>query len=157
MVLDNFEQLLAAAPLLVGLIESTTALTLLVTSQAVLHVSGEQCIPVRPLPVPDLARLPPLHALAHNPAVALFVRQAAARQPAFALTADNAAALRRSAPASTGCRWQSSWRRRGSASSRRRRCSAASSAGWPCSPAAAPTCRCGSRRCARRSTGATSC
>ena len=60
LVLDNFEQLLAAAPLLVDLIESTTALTLLVTSQAVLHVSGEQCIPVRPLPVPDMARLPPL-------------------------------------------------------------------------------------------------
>ena len=54
-------------------------------------MSGEQCIPVRPLPVPDLARLPPLDVLARNPAVALFVRQAAARQPAFALTADNAA------------------------------------------------------------------
>jgi predicted ATPase len=93
LVLDNFEQLLAAAPLLVGLIESTTALTLLVTSQAVLHVSGEQCIPVRPLPVPDMARLPPLEALAGNPAVALFVRQAAARQPAFNLTADNAASI----------------------------------------------------------------
>ncbi len=93
LVLDNFEQLLAAAPLLVGLIESTTALTLLVTSRAILHVSGEQCIPVRPLPVPDLARLPPLDALARNPAVALFVRQAAARQPAFALTADNAAPI----------------------------------------------------------------
>ena len=93
LVLDNFEQLLAAAPLLVDLVESTTALTLLVTSRAVLHVSGEQCIPVRPLPVPDLARLPPLDALARNPAVALFVRQAAARQPAFALTADNAAPI----------------------------------------------------------------
>ncbi len=93
LVLDNFEQLLAAAPLLVDLIESTTALTLLVTSQAVLHVSGEQCIPVRPLPVPDMARLPPLDALARNPAVALFVRQALARQPAFALTADNAAPI----------------------------------------------------------------
>ena len=93
LVLDNFEQLLAAAPLLVDLIESTTALTLLVTSQAVLHVSGEQCIPVRPLPVPDMARLPALDALARNPAVALFVRQAAARQPAFALTADNAAVI----------------------------------------------------------------
>jgi len=93
LVLDNFEQLLAAAPLLVDLIESTTALTLLVTSRAVLHVSGEQCIPVRPLPVPDLAGLPPLDTLARNPAVALFVRQAAARQPAFALTADNAAAI----------------------------------------------------------------
>jgi predicted ATPase len=93
LVLDNFEQLLAAAPLLADLVESTAALTLLVTSQAVLHVSGEQCIPVRPLPVPDLARLPPLDGLSRNPAVALFVRQAIARQPAFALTADNAAPI----------------------------------------------------------------
>ena len=93
LVLDNFEQLLAAAPLLVELIESTAALTLLVTSRAVLRVSGEQCIPVPPLPVPDVARLPPLEALARSPAVALFVRQAAARQPAFALTAENAAAI----------------------------------------------------------------
>lgn len=93
LVLDNFEQLLGAAPLLVALIESTAALTVLVTSRAVLRVSGEQCIPVPPLPVPDMARLPPPAVLAHNPAVALFVRQAAARQPDFALTADNASAI----------------------------------------------------------------
>jgi predicted ATPase len=93
LVLDNFEQLLAAAPLLVSLVESTTALTLLVTSRAVLRVSGEQCVPVPPLPLPDLAHLPPPDLLAGNPAIALFVRQAAARQPSFALTADNAATL----------------------------------------------------------------
>jgi predicted ATPase len=93
LVLDNFEQLLAAAPLLVALVESTPALTLLVTSRAVLRISGERCFPVPPLPVPDVARLPVLEALGRNPAIALFVRQAAARQPAFALTADNAATL----------------------------------------------------------------
>ena len=93
LVLDNFEQLLAAAPLLVALVESTPALTLLVTSRAVLRISGEQCFPVPPLPVPDVARLPALDALGRNPAIALFVRQATARQPAFALTADNAATL----------------------------------------------------------------
>ena len=115
LVLDNFEQLLAAAPLLVDLLESTTALTLLVTSRAVLHVSGEQCIPVPPLPVPDLARLPPLDALARNPAVALFVRQA--RGAAAGLRADRRQRRRRRRDlraASTGCRWPSSWRRRGS-------------------------------------------
>ena len=46
-----------------------------------------------PLPVPDLARLPPLETLATVPAVALFVRQAAARQPSFALTSENAATI----------------------------------------------------------------
>jgi predicted ATPase len=50
-------------------------------------------VPVPPLPLPDLTRLPPPDALASNPAMALFVRQAAARQPSFALTADNAATL----------------------------------------------------------------
>jgi len=93
LVLDNFEQLLAAAPLLVALVESTPALTLLVTSRAVLRISGERCFTVPPLPVPDLSHLPALEVLARNPAVALFVRQASARQPAFALTADNAATL----------------------------------------------------------------
>jgi predicted ATPase len=93
LVLDNFEQLLAAAPLLVALIESTPALTLLVTSRAVLRVSGEQCFPVPPLPVPDVDRLPDLDQLSRNPAIALFVGQAAARQPSFALTADNAPTL----------------------------------------------------------------
>jgi len=93
LVLDNFEQLLAAAPLLVALVEATPALTLLVTSRAVLRVSGESCFAVPPLPVPDLANLPPLDALARNPAVALFVRQAAARQPGFGLTTDTAATI----------------------------------------------------------------
>jgi predicted ATPase len=50
-------------------------------------------VPVPPLPVPDMGHLPPLAALRHNPAIALFVRQAAARQPAFTLTADNASAI----------------------------------------------------------------
>jgi predicted ATPase len=90
LVLDNFEQLLPAAPLLVALVEATPAVTLLVTSRAVLRVSGESCFAVPPLPVPDLDDLPPVDALARNPAVALFVRQAAARQPGFGLTADAA-------------------------------------------------------------------
>jgi predicted ATPase len=93
LVLDNFEQLLAATPLLVALVEATPALTLLVTSQAVLRISGEQCFPVAPLPVPDLSRLPAPAALATNPAIALFLRRAAARDPSFTLTAENAATL----------------------------------------------------------------
>ncbi len=94
-VLDNLEQLLAAVPLLVALVDSTPALTLLVTSRAVLRVSGEQCFPVLPLPVPDLSGPAPFERLASNPAIGLFVRRAAARQPSFALTRDNADTLAR--------------------------------------------------------------
>jgi predicted ATPase len=94
-VLDNVEQLLAAVPLLVALVDSTPALTLLVTSRAVLRVSGEQCFPVLPLPVPDVSRPAPFEMLERNPAIALFVRRAAARDPSFALTGDNAETLAR--------------------------------------------------------------
>ena len=92
-VLDNFEQLLPAAPLLAALVESTPALTLLVTSRLVLHVSGEQCFDVPPLRVPDLSTSPPVHVLAESPAVALFVRQARSGQASFELTAENAPAI----------------------------------------------------------------
>ena len=93
LVLDTFEQVLPAAPLLAALIGATPALTVLVTSRAVLRVSGERCVAVPPLPVADVARLPPLDVLAATPAVALFVRQASARQPGFALAPANAATI----------------------------------------------------------------
>ena len=48
------------------------------------------------------------------PAVTLFIERATAGQPAFALTAENAAATVAIAAASTACRWPSSWPRRGS-------------------------------------------
>ena len=90
MVLDNFEQLLPAAPLVAALVESTPALTLLVTSRSVLHVSGEQCFDVPPLRVPDLSTSPPVQVLAESPAVALFVQRARSGQASFELTAENA-------------------------------------------------------------------
>src|SRR5215213_6962404 len=59
LVLDNFEHLLAAAPLVVELLASCPGLTILVTSRAALHVSGEREYAVLPLalPAPD-SRLP---------------------------------------------------------------------------------------------------
>ena len=49
LVLDNFEQLLPAAPFLSELLEAAPEVRLLVTSRAVLHVAGEQEYPVPPL------------------------------------------------------------------------------------------------------------
>jgi predicted ATPase len=91
LVLDNFEHLLTAAPELVALLAACPRLSLLVTSRILLRVSGEQVLPVPPLPLSDVEELPPLDALAATPAVALFVARAQAMQPEFVLTPENAA------------------------------------------------------------------
>ena len=93
LVLDNFEQVIAAAPDVRRLLSTTFRLRLLVTSRAPLGVYGEREFPVAPLPVPDPRRLPPLSALAAIPAVALFAHYARLADTGFALTPDNAAAV----------------------------------------------------------------
>jgi predicted ATPase len=57
-VLDNFEQVLLAAPLLSELLSSCHKLKLLVTSRALLHIWGEYAFTVPPLEVPDMRHLP---------------------------------------------------------------------------------------------------
>jgi predicted ATPase len=88
--LDNFEQLLPAAPMLSDLLTGCPHLTILVTSRAVLHIQGEHEFPVPPLAVPDLTPLPPTETLPHYAAVALFLERAQAVQPTFQLTSSNA-------------------------------------------------------------------
>lgn len=90
LLLDNFEQVLAAAPVLVDLLASCPHLRLLVTSRASLHLSGEYEFPVLSLAVPDLTQLPEQQALAQVAAVYLFVERARATQPTFQLTQTNA-------------------------------------------------------------------
>jgi predicted ATPase/DNA-binding XRE family transcriptional regulator len=93
LVLDNFEHVVAAAPLVPELLAACPRLKVLVTSRAPLHVPGEQELPVPPLPAPDPNRLPPVDLLPVYPAVALFLERAQAVRPDFALTAENAAAV----------------------------------------------------------------
>jgi predicted ATPase/DNA-binding XRE family transcriptional regulator len=93
LVLDNFEQVLAAAPAMSELLETAPALKVLVTSRAGLHLSGEHQMRVPPLALPDPHDLPPLDVLAQVPAVTLFVQRAQAAAPDFALHATNAAAV----------------------------------------------------------------
>jgi predicted ATPase/DNA-binding SARP family transcriptional activator len=93
LILDNFEQVLSAAPLLAELLGVAPRLKLLVTSRAVLHLCGEHQFPVPPLALPDRHRLPPVDVLAQYPAVALFLQRAVAVQPEFVLTQENAPAV----------------------------------------------------------------
>lgn len=92
LVLDNFEQVLEAAPLVVTLLNACPRLTILVTSRAALHVSGEREYPVPPLAVPATDASQP-GAIAGSLAVRLFVERALAVDPGFHLTDDNAAAI----------------------------------------------------------------
>ena len=93
LIVDNFEQVLAAAPDVTALLTASPHLSILATSREALRVRGEREFPLLPLPLPAADRLPPLAALAQVPAVALFLERAAASHPDFALTPDNAAAV----------------------------------------------------------------
>jgi predicted ATPase len=93
LVLDNFEHLLPSASWVAELLAAAPRLKVLVTSRAALRLQGEQEFSVPPLPVPDRRNLPPIAALARNPAVALFLQRAARVQPGFELTTANASAI----------------------------------------------------------------
>jgi AAA ATPase domain len=80
LLLDNFEQVVAAATALADLLASCPGLHLLVTSRAALHLSAEYEFAVPPLAVPELAHLPDCQALAHVATVALFLERARAVQ-----------------------------------------------------------------------------
>lgn len=84
-VLDNFEQVVGAAPIVARILETCPRLKMLVTSRVVLRVSGEHAFPVPPLDLPDPEGATPPEALSLYSATALFVERARAAQPAFKL------------------------------------------------------------------------
>ena len=100
LVLDNFEHVLDAAPVVLQLLRSRPGLKVLVTSREALHVPGEQQLPVPPLQIPDLSQLvsqsdsmSKSQALLGYEAVKLFVQRARSVDPDFELTAHNAQAV----------------------------------------------------------------
>jgi predicted ATPase len=93
LVLDNFEHLLSAAPVITQLLNTGPKLKVSVTSQAPLHVYGEHEFPVPPLALPNLKAIPSLDVLSRLPAIALFVERAQAVKREFALTQENAPAV----------------------------------------------------------------
>jgi len=86
LVLDNFEQVLPAARVVVDLLGACPKIKSLVTSRAALNVRGEQEFSVPPLAFPDVRHLPSLDDIERSAAVALFLERARAAQPTFAIT-----------------------------------------------------------------------
>jgi predicted ATPase/DNA-binding CsgD family transcriptional regulator len=93
LVLDNFEHVLDAAPLVSDLLSAAPNLRILVTSRTRLRLSGEHEHVVPPLEVANSDEQISYDAAAESPAVQLFVARACAVRESFALTAENAATV----------------------------------------------------------------
>ena len=97
LILDNFEQLIKASPVIVELLAACSALRILVTSRTPTGIPGEQEYPVYPLGLPgavggEVKPVEPtsVDALLHYPAIRLFVERAKATRVDFRLTSENA-------------------------------------------------------------------
>ena len=88
LVIDNFEQVLPAAPLVGDLLRAAPKLKVIASSRAPLRVYGEQEFPVPPLTLADPGAA--FEVLAQSEAVRLFVERAMAVKPDFQVTAQNA-------------------------------------------------------------------
>ncbi|MDJ0389595.1 tetratricopeptide repeat protein [Roseomonas sp. E05] len=93
LVLDNFEHVLAAAPLVAELLATCPGLRVLATSRAALRLRGEHEYPVPALSFPHPVSLPDHREFRRYPAVALFVERAEATASRFAITGENFAAV----------------------------------------------------------------
>jgi predicted ATPase/class 3 adenylate cyclase len=93
LVVDNFEHVLAAAPVIGRLLDGCPGLTVLATSREPLGLHVEERYPVAPLALPTRASPESADALAGVDAVALFCARARARDPGFDLDDANATAV----------------------------------------------------------------
>jgi predicted ATPase len=85
-VLDNFEQVLDAAPQLLPLLNIAPNIKMLATSREPLRLRGEQEFPLAPLAVPNEKNISVLD----FPSVQLFLQRARSAQPGFTLTEEDA-------------------------------------------------------------------
>jgi predicted ATPase/DNA-binding CsgD family transcriptional regulator len=90
LLLDNFEQIMSAAPLLSELLSACAGLRMLATSREALRLRGEHEFPLSPLALPAQSSV---ELLSQSPSIALFVQRAQAIQPDFQLTSGNAASV----------------------------------------------------------------
>ena len=121
LVMDNFEQVLAAATLVADLIRASPGLKVIVSSRGALRISGEQEMPVPPLALPDPGA--PADAQCRSTRRCGCSSSARRRGQAGVRGRPTRTPRRspRSARAWTGCRWRSSWPRRASSCCRPRR------------------------------------
>jgi len=93
LVLDNFEQVTDAAPLLAELLATAPGLKILVTSRSTLRLSGEHEFPVPPLSVPPPGAARDARMTGQYASVRLFTERAQAVAPGFRLTSQNVGAV----------------------------------------------------------------
>ncbi len=90
LLLDNFEPVVTAAPLLTELLATCPQLKIVVTSREILHVRGERIFSVHPLLLPDSMYHAGGSGVTRSGAMALFVERVQEIHPNFALTDDTA-------------------------------------------------------------------
>ncbi|MDR6905718.1 putative ATPase [Agromyces sp. 3263] len=95
LLLDNLEQVIAAAPDIAALLAALPDATVMVTSRARLRVHGEQVFDVEPLALPTDQRAVSPDEVSDAPAVRLFVDRARSADPRFELTSGNAEVVAR--------------------------------------------------------------
>ena len=93
LVLDNFEQIVSAASVVSDLLTTSPGLKALITSREPLRLRGEHEYTVSPLTLPEPHQEATPAAIAHSPAVALFVQRAQEIRADFALTDENVGAV----------------------------------------------------------------
>lgn len=90
LLLDNFDSVIDAAPIVGNLLATSPQVRVLVTSRLPLSIDGEHEFPVEPMDLPDLAPQQPLETLEKNEAVALFLDRARAIRPPFEVDRESA-------------------------------------------------------------------
>src|SRR5712692_2570677 len=93
LILDNFEQVVSAAPQVEELLAACPHVKIVVTSRAVLHLQAEHEFPLAPLALPDLRQLPESEVIADYAAIKLFEQRTQAVLPDFHITQANAQAI----------------------------------------------------------------
>jgi predicted ATPase len=93
LVIDNFEQVTEAAPVVAEVLAAAPGVKVLTTSRTPLHISGEHEFPVPPLSLPEGGAVRDVENLERYESVRLFVERAQAARPGFELTTANAEAV----------------------------------------------------------------